>query len=74
MTLQVFQQMIIGVNIYPNPSNGVVNFDAKSLTEIYQIFNGIGKLIWEEYHKTMHINLHSGWYINKPTTLHKHSL
>ena len=22
-----------GLNIYPNPSNGVVNFDAKSLTE-----------------------------------------
>ena len=58
-----------GLNIYPNPSNGVVNFDAKSLTEKYQIFNGIGKLIWEgNIHKTMHLNLHSGWYIIKSNT------
>ena len=59
-------ESITNLDIYPNPSNGVVNFDAKSLTEKYQIFNGIGKLIWEgNIHKTMYLNLHSGWYIIK---------
>ena len=32
--------------VYPNPSNGIVNIDIKGTKKYIQVYNSLGKIVW----------------------------
>ncbi len=65
----VFQNEAVSVNIYPNPSNGIVNIDLKNLQNVsIKVYDLTGKLILSEQNineriHNLNLNQPVGFYI-----------
>ena len=50
--------------VYPNPSNGIVNFDIKGTKKHIQVYNSLGKIVWNDYiYRNQKLQLKKGIYM-----------
>ena len=52
--------------VYPNPSNGIVNIDMKGTEKYIQVYNSLGKIVWNgNIHRNQKLQLKKGVYMVK---------
>jgi hypothetical protein len=39
---------IVGINVYPNPSNGIININSQTAIQKIEVYNVIGELVFEK--------------------------
>ena len=52
--------------VYPNPSNGIVNIDMNGTKQYIQVYNSLGKIVWNgNIHRNQKLQLKKGVYMVK---------
>ncbi len=50
--------------VYPNPSNGIVNIDMNGTKQYIQVYNSLGKIVWNgNIHRNQKLQLKKGVYM-----------